>query len=198
MNKGTVKNYISYRYDFTPTEEEKNHVLQRFDNSLLVPTNFCKTAPAYQADSPQKGSKEHPEAKLNPQTVLFCEKLAVTDPVKLISGNINVSLDASPNQTWGSSFINDSVLEDENDSKSLGTVKKLGSLSLPNPKLNFSEDLIDEDVEKPKEVCVTHLTEEPSLAEENEVSIAEKEEKPSEEPTPRKLKRRNMGLYQSE
>ncbi|XP_053664619.1 lariat debranching enzyme [Anopheles marshallii] len=74
------------RFNFTPSEEEKAKVLERFDNDLTIPDNFVRIAESYQPD--EKGtmdmrSVEQPRAFLNPQTTFFCDKLNIDDPLRL-------------------------------------------------------------------------------------------------------------------
>ncbi|KAJ8965672.1 hypothetical protein NQ314_003954 [Rhamnusium bicolor] len=130
------------RYDFTPSEDEKQLVLTKFDSGLKVPNNFEKSAPAYSSTSPKKNSKvNQPEAKLNPQTVLFCEILSIDDPICLISEISGTSLSLSFDQSLTDSFINDTI---DNDTSTLSLdstpTKRLSNLSLPEPKLDVSDD----------------------------------------------------------
>ncbi|BET03163.1 Lariat debranching enzyme [Nesidiocoris tenuis] len=74
------------RWIFTPTEEEKNFILEKMENDLKVPKNFKATVPGYNQESspsfhttPTKGRKG-----LNPQTVTFCQKLGIDDPLALL------------------------------------------------------------------------------------------------------------------
>lgn len=71
------------RWKFTPTEEEKELVLKRFRNDLKIPENFVQTAPAY--DPTAANQVESPiQVKQNPQTVEFCERLGIDDPMTLL------------------------------------------------------------------------------------------------------------------
>ncbi|XP_053675799.1 lariat debranching enzyme [Anopheles nili] len=73
------------RVNFTPTAEEKAKVLERFGNDLTIPCNFVRIAKPYQPDqeSMDMRSVEQPQAFLNPQTTLFCDKLNIDDPLRL-------------------------------------------------------------------------------------------------------------------
>uniref|UniRef100_A0A182QEL4 Lariat debranching enzyme C-terminal domain-containing protein n=1 Tax=Anopheles farauti TaxID=69004 RepID=A0A182QEL4_9DIPT len=80
------------RFNFTPTEEEKANVLERFGNDLTIPDNFVRIAEPYQpAEEEGQGgygrydmrSVEQPKAYLNPQTTAFCDKLNIDDPLRL-------------------------------------------------------------------------------------------------------------------
>lgn len=62
------------RWKFTPTEEEKDFIMKKFHNNLVIPKNFAQTALPYNTiDS----SNQHDlgEPIINPQTVEFCKKL---------------------------------------------------------------------------------------------------------------------------
>lgn len=64
---------------FTPTQENKEMILDRFDNNLIVPKNFCRTAKPYDPLSEQKRPLQE-RLKLNPQTMLFCTTLGIDYP----------------------------------------------------------------------------------------------------------------------
>lgn len=72
--------------NFTPTDSEKEAVLEKFNNSLKVPLNFVKTAPVY-APKPGYDYKlmtfNQPKPVVNPQTTLFCDTLGIDDPLLL-------------------------------------------------------------------------------------------------------------------
>uniref|UniRef100_A0A182IY73 Lariat debranching enzyme C-terminal domain-containing protein n=1 Tax=Anopheles atroparvus TaxID=41427 RepID=A0A182IY73_ANOAO len=75
------------RFNFTPTDEEKAKVLERFDGDLTIPTDFVRIAEPFQ---PAEGngsidmrSVGQPQAYLNPQTTTFCDKLNIDDPLRL-------------------------------------------------------------------------------------------------------------------
>ncbi|XP_049297486.1 lariat debranching enzyme [Anopheles funestus] len=74
------------RFNFTPSEEEKAKVLERFDNDLTIPDNFVRIAEPYQPDEEgtmDMRSVQQPQAFLNPQTTTFCDKLNIDDPLRL-------------------------------------------------------------------------------------------------------------------
>nr|XP_023018914.1 lariat debranching enzyme [Leptinotarsa decemlineata] len=134
------------RYNFTPTKEEMSHVSARFDSDLLVPENFTRTAPAYNPTMTTKEKAKQPEPTLNPQTVLFCEKLAVDDPVSQVSELDGTTLNISHNSTM--SFIDDTFDSDEHNSSNSSSIRKLLNLSLPDPKGDFgNEPKLEEDTE---------------------------------------------------
>uniref|UniRef100_A0A1Q3EYY6 Putative rna lariat debranching enzyme n=1 Tax=Culex tarsalis TaxID=7177 RepID=A0A1Q3EYY6_CULTA len=86
----------SERYNFTPTEDEKSAVLERFQNDLRIPQNFTRIAEPY---NPAAGTDfdlvEQPKAFLNPQTTEFCDKLNIDDPLRLAMLMTGHSLNSS-------------------------------------------------------------------------------------------------------
>lgn len=124
----SVKHTTSYmpgpngkdRYCFTPSDEEKRAVAEKFDN-LKVPENFERVAPAF---NPASGNKFgcQPEAILNKQTTLFCEKLGIDDPLSLVlmfagkelnySNISSATFDSSISSSFNESF-NSSVQSQE-------------------------------------------------------------------------------------
>ncbi|CAG5076504.1 Similar to DBR1: Lariat debranching enzyme (Drosophila pseudoobscura pseudoobscura) [Cotesia congregata] len=79
----SVKNTTTYmpgpggagRWNFTPTEAEKNIVLEKFNDDLKVPLNF---------ERENELSWRSKNLPVNNQTKLFCEKLGIDDPSELI------------------------------------------------------------------------------------------------------------------
>lgn len=67
------------RWNYTPTDEEKECVLSKFDNDLVIPMNFCRTTKPY---DPEEGCPVKCDAKFNPQTAKFCSTLDIDDPVR--------------------------------------------------------------------------------------------------------------------
>lgn len=221
-----------YRYCFTPTKEDKEQVLQRFENDLTVPKNFVRTAPAHEKGTPKKKSHKLTAVR-NPQTVQFCETLAIEDPLQLISENTGIPLSLSMEESFNNTtFIEDTFEIDEFKPSQSSPMKKLGNLSLPQPKMEPStpdlneSDCIAEDVEdnngtKSKtehqddsqnekdqvsepniatEVVLESVNQ-PVKSDNDEEAAKESksriEEKPSDSPTPKKLKRRNENLYKN-
>lgn len=68
------------RWIYTPTHEEKESVLSKFDNDLTVPLNFCRTTKP--DDSKGKNSMKF-NVRFNPQTALLCSKLDIDDPLRI-------------------------------------------------------------------------------------------------------------------
>lgn len=210
----SVKSTVTYmpgpgsteRFDFTPSEEEKNLVFQKLNGILKVPKNFVQTAQGYSV-----GNKTHsrqPSIKLNPQTVELCKILGIDDPICLISesAGLNLSLDSSFKDS--KSFISDSdnsCSDSEsklNESDNSSIQEKIKELKLPEPKYNqekSSENEIDDKndglkvcEESPEKLSPKRVLD----SEENEVS--EEKSVIKDDNTPKKFKRRNAEIYNSE
>ncbi|KAF2904181.1 hypothetical protein ILUMI_02001 [Ignelater luminosus] len=138
------------RWQFTPTEEEKSKTLMRFSNNLVVPRNFTKTAEAYNPQNPKSRYVKSPSPYINNQTVEFCNKLEVDDPLVLLNAfSTNIGLKEEDGLTAAESQDDLLSTEDE-ESEAYETFNKITpsklSLSLPKPKYdstqstNFSVD----------------------------------------------------------
>jgi hypothetical protein len=82
---------ILYRWDFAPTNEEKDFVRQKFGNNFLVPENFTQTVVPFEPNSQNNSSyrnshaySDQPPAQINSQTTAFCSRLSVFDPMALL------------------------------------------------------------------------------------------------------------------
>lgn len=115
--------------------------MERFDNNLKIPKNFARTAPAYEKGTPKSKSQKL-TAIQNPQTVQFCETLAVDDPLQLISENTGVPLSLSMEESFSNTTFLDDTFEEDRNLSQPSPMKKLGNLSLPEPKMepNLTED----------------------------------------------------------
>ncbi|XP_022830193.1 lariat debranching enzyme [Spodoptera litura] len=69
------------RYDFTPTEAEKEKVRSLLGSLLLTENSFVRTAAPFNPNAPKITPQE---PLLNPQTVELCEKLGIDDPVQVV------------------------------------------------------------------------------------------------------------------
>lgn len=132
-----------YRFDFTPTEEEKNSVLELLSNNLVVPLNFTRTAEPYNPQEPQSPYRTQPKAQLNPQTTLFCELLDIDDPISLLMVLQRIPLNHSSYRDKDSSFglddsLTDTSLNTTSDSFGSTPQRTRTQFSLPEP-LNGSE-----------------------------------------------------------
>ncbi|CAL7942932.1 unnamed protein product [Xylocopa violacea] len=87
----SVKNGIHYmpgqygntRWIFTPTEEEKAIILNKFNCDLRIPLNFTQTAKPYNPDATDV-SFDSPRLLINDQTTQFCNTLGIDDPSVLL------------------------------------------------------------------------------------------------------------------
>ena len=81
--------YLGGRWNFEPTEDELTEICQQFGDEFKIPLNFEITVPPF---NPQRESLKNlrntalPNAELNKQTELFCEKLQIDDPLDIILG----------------------------------------------------------------------------------------------------------------
>lgn len=71
------------RWNFTPTDEEKEIVLSKFDNNLEIPMNFCRTTKS------EDNASKNDSVKFNPQTGKFCSTLDIEDPVRVAMKAVN-------------------------------------------------------------------------------------------------------------
>lgn len=71
------------RWNFAPTDEEKEFVLKRFDNNLKIPLNFEPTAAAFDPSNSNRNASQ-PQPTSNPQTTLLCDLLDIDDPMNLV------------------------------------------------------------------------------------------------------------------
>ncbi|CAF4925190.1 unnamed protein product [Pieris macdunnoughi] len=69
------------RYDFTPTQEEKDMVLKFMGCLTISNDSFVQTAPTYRPNTPKRAPYE---AILNPQTATLCDKLCIDDPLQVV------------------------------------------------------------------------------------------------------------------
>lgn len=70
-----------FRFDFTPTSEEKETVIQLMGDMLIKADSFVRTAPVYVPNAP-RGILSDPI--VNPQTVKLCEILCIDDPLQVL------------------------------------------------------------------------------------------------------------------
>ena len=71
------------RWDYRPTAEEIEDIVQRFGGDLVIPSNFVETAPiAAEPGDPRINHKGAPPPFMpNPQTLWLMDKLGITDKV---------------------------------------------------------------------------------------------------------------------
>lgn len=154
----TISNYMpgpgngTCRWDFRPSDDEKAHVLNRFDGNLVIPNNFERTAAPYDPNN-RPPMTHQPKPVKNPQTVEFCNILEIDDPLNLVviltGGEIGHSeyrdvVNASISDT--SLVLNDSDrLDDqsENSTLNISTASSGGitNLTLLNQRLSLFDSL---------------------------------------------------------
>lgn len=75
--------YSSDRLKYTPTQEEKQTIYERFNSDLRIPLNFTQTVKPYDPCDVNT-QVEHPQLLINKQTTQFCQKLGIDDPFVLL------------------------------------------------------------------------------------------------------------------
>lgn len=142
------------RWDFRPTDEEKHLVLSQWNNGdLTIPNNFERTAPPY--DPNRRPPMTHqPKPVKNPQTIEFCNRLDIDDPLTLVvllsGGEINPS---EYRDTMNTSAVSDTSLPlndtdgpddlSENNTLNSSTASSGGvsNLTLLNQRLSLFDSL---------------------------------------------------------
>lgn len=188
---------IVCRYNFTPTEKEKELVLNKLGNNLKIPLNFKATAAPYQLGDNIRGNTQ-PEAKLNPQTLQLCEALSINDPLCLLAEalGINLTLD---------SVCLDSSIEDTDEQSTIDSqISRKENLQLPDPVNDLagvSKNIwIEESQEDPDISVPIHADEASDLSPKKEAMTGESnfevESSTLDSPGgPKKFKRRNASIY---
>lgn len=196
----SIKRNINYlpgpnsneRYNFTPTKDEIDFVKNVLQNNFVVPDNFVKTAVTYNKNSPNK-RMEQPEPLQNQQTILFCQKFNIDDPLVLLmesSGDsFQHSVDFNTDDSLNETFIMDTtaeslILEDCTSTRS--------SLCLPKPK--YGTDSVNEKNLLSKNDIVFNIDNNEKIKN-NEINDDSGGERT---PVAKKLKRRNIDLYKDD
>lgn len=157
------------RWNFVPTNDEKDFVLKRFDNSMKIPLNFEATASAYDPSNPNKNANQ-PRPTSNPQTTLLCDLLDIEDPMSMVLtmcgqelndssfiDNLNktgntADLDAQPGSngedTTASDDLDTSYSSTAAEANGMTPLKKRLSLfsTLPPPKNDSVNDIPLDDI----------------------------------------------------
>ncbi|XKL66927.1 hypothetical protein PGB90_010347 [Kerria lacca] len=101
------------RWNFVPTEEEKEFIKEKMQKNLKIPENFVKTAASY--EKYYRNKCYPPNAVVNPQTVFICNQLGITDPLSYLidycneeTHNLSSSIYLTPKQF----HLNDSSVLD--------------------------------------------------------------------------------------
>ncbi|XP_069688037.1 lariat debranching enzyme [Periplaneta americana] len=149
------------RWNFTPTKEEMDFIRLKFNGDLIIPHNFTQTTLAFEPNNcDSSDSNGHhsfsgqAKAKINPQTMLFCDKLSVDDPMALLlTQSKDSSFNSSQSQLSSCSpfreqsgdltqvSLDDSSYLDTLDSMEIGLMSKTNnsfslkrSISSPSPR----------------------------------------------------------------
>lgn len=198
----SVKNVAGYmpgpgggkeRYDFKPTTDEMDFVLQKFENSLKIPENFRQTVEAYKINSNKKFYKQ-PTSEINPQTTIFCDTLQIDDPLSLAMIMAGKEL----NHSSFADISNNDDLDETNLDETISPVKRAPlASSLPTPMWTIDTNTEHENLNK------TPTT---SFVDDNFPEVVEGaplwviDTKPADEqqidtPSVKKFKRRNQEIY---
>jgi lariat debranching enzyme len=200
----SVKNINNYmpgpngneKWCFTPTEEEKSCTLLSFGDNLQVPNNFEKTAEGYSGQKNFNRKINQPKAVSNPQTVLFCNRLLIDDPLNTI-----LKLDLSASKVFEGATdvsVGDETFIDETDISLNSPLQKKIILNLPQPvsETVVFEDSSQQEREQNENEDSSKVTQD-AINEGNEDTGVETRDD-SETSLSKKFKRRNASIYQSD
>lgn len=189
------------RWNFSPTEEEVQAVVKKFNNDLTIKNNFKQTCNGYDPnwDGKNFNNLKMPQPSLNIQTIEFCEKLGVDDPL-LIASNINNVKVHVPNYTKS----DQEVFKDCNIVSDKQALVTKSQLILPKP-INSDEidlDDLDDDVEDNEASKCTKSSEADAEMKGEKIEVKSELEEPTkieeieiEAPAVKKFKRRNQEIY---
>lgn len=207
------------RYEFTPTKEEMDAVLKKFNGDLRIPKNFVQTVPAYDPQRDGRNFKNLDEriyVELNPQTTEFCAKLGIDDPLFLAAKFAKIDLVTSSVNL--SNTLDDGETSKECDQVQTFPRAPLASF-LPQPKFGNDEEidldeLDDEETptkadevleerkaeestsqqDQPEDLSMKTETLTPSTIEQPE-PLKSADEAACNSPPKKKFKRRNQEIY---
>lgn len=215
----SYKNLSNYMPDesFTPTEAQKASVLEKFQNNLLIPLDFCRTVEPYNPLN-RKECPGQQKAQANPQTTTFCDKLGIDDPISLamhVKGhelNLSTYIDSSMNNDSLMSLTtaSDSSFNTTSEVTPMKRKSLFDSLPPPNASscsINPDEvDIDDDDIDLPvvEETPVDDKSETDGMnsmlqsstlssSMENDSLLADD----SVLPLKKKFKRRNASIYET-
>lgn len=192
------------RWIFTPTEEEKKFILDKFSDDLTIPLNFTQTARGYD-ETEQKNNKNitQPNGQTNPQTTLLCDTLGIDDPTKLIL-TLNGRTDTSQNKSFPfipavveiqNSRLNKTLPEPEVKIESPKPKFEKLSLTLPAPKNKF-EDLNVSSISETEKDCESDISglQSSAILSDTDTSAINTDVSISS-PQKKGFKRRNQSIY---
>ena len=114
--------YSKERFDYTPNLEEETIIKKLFNEEYDIPENFVANTRVF--DPTNENFKQmlrtttQPEAQVNPQTELFCEKLGIDDPIGLIyqeSGSLESSFKISDLSSGGEANMTYEITKNEDE-----------------------------------------------------------------------------------
>ncbi|KZC14718.1 Lariat debranching enzyme [Dufourea novaeangliae] len=196
--------YGNSRWIFTPSADEKENVLKRFNRNLEIPLNFIQTTKPYNPDV-SDASIEPPKLLINNQTTQFCNILGIDDPFILLQLMSNVrefksneSLIETPYEQVSGSIDNSVSFEEDSVLNSTFDVSLTGDSFNRTSPLNFSpkcnSDEQDLQINNSKEAVHESLN---SLT--STVNLDCKSDSSKHfiqtEPNCKKFKRRNYSIY---
>ena len=181
------------RYNFTPTDEEKNIILEKFNHNLKVPDNFVRIAEPYNPDCHSDSFVQQPKAFINPQTTEFCDKMGIDDPLTLAMVVAGQTLN-HPTTTYEGK---DDIVKKEDAIQAPEDipVKPRTSLlsSLPKPK--FETDDSFENSLNISNDSTTAILDNLNLSSPQMTNELPKIAEGDDKPPIKKLKRRNQAIY---
>ncbi|XP_068618325.1 lariat debranching enzyme isoform X2 [Battus philenor] len=160
------------RYIFSPTEEEKHRICELMKTLTITNDSFVMTAPTYSPGAPKSVTID---PIMNPQTISFCEKLGIDDPLQVVL--------ARAGRTMKKPFVHNESNVSTNQSAFVRTPVKCSKLSLPAP-VTPAEN---EDLSQTSSVCLTNITSD---------NFENTSENLTTPPSNKKIfKRRNLAMY---
>lgn len=187
---------IEERCNFTPTDEELEHIRAKFE-SLNVPENFCRTVLPFDPHEEHNYKQKYIEQAnpmLNPQSNEFCSILGIDDPLCLAMLASGKDLPQTASLLDSSIDVKEDQAKLEQDMPTLveplaTPPKRKLNMSLPAPIVAVE---IDKSViELPDEIeeLATATIADSKVEETTPICIS---------PNLKKLKRRNQSIYQAE
>lgn len=194
------------RWNYSPTEEEVQAVVKKLNNDLTIKNNFKQTCNGYNPEWDERNfnNLKMPHPSLNIQTIEFCEKIGIDDPLQIASNFNNVKVHV-PNYTKSDqeAFKDCNIVSD----KHAPTTKP--QLVLPKPINNDEIDLddLDDDGDDNEALKCTKSPEIDAEMKDEKSEVKCEFEKPKkveevknkeievQEPAVKKFKRRNQEIY---
>uniref|UniRef100_A0A914V4A2 Ig-like domain-containing protein n=1 Tax=Plectus sambesii TaxID=2011161 RepID=A0A914V4A2_9BILA len=171
------------RWNFRPSEDEVADVIRRFNDDLVVPDNFRRTAPPHRPTDTKRNTPTSLYYR-NPQTTEFCEKLGNTDVNREFCERNTAGVGQPFYLVEGKSEI---INPDEID---LDETEGADESTTPVASTEMTVDA-GEPIDPFVAPSLKRTSEEPTGAESSTTTAQE------EEAQPPKMKRRNAAMYES-